>query len=170
MFIIRDQKGFSFVETILYVAIVGAAVVGFVTFIISITNTRNKNFVVQEVQSNGRVAIDIMSQKIRAADYALNPSSGNTSTTLELVMPGGADNLVFTVNQGRLFLIEGGATSTPLTTENVRISSISFSNLAAPGERDNINIEITTEYGMTDIQSVDFIYSQDLQTSVVVRN
>ncbi len=65
---IKKNKGFTLVELIIYIAIISIVVVGFITFTLSIINSRNKNYVVQEVQANTRTAFKLISQEILLAE------------------------------------------------------------------------------------------------------
>ena len=91
------QKGLTLIETLLYVAIMGMMIQGFVIFTLSISGTNSKAYVVQEVQANTRMALDVISQKIRAADDIITPSDGNATSTLVLDMPGLEPDLTFNV-------------------------------------------------------------------------
>ena len=163
----NTQKGFTLIEVLIYIAIIGMIIQGFITFILSIAGTNSKIYVMQEVQANTRIALDIMSQKIRAADDIITPSENNSTSTLVLDMPDSDPNLTFNSMDGILYMIEGVASSTPITSNKVRISNLIFTNLTAVGEKDNIKIEITANYKIID--NKEFQYSQTLQTAVSLR-
>ena len=55
-------------ETLIYVAIVALVSTGLAKFSTSITATRNKSYVVQEVHANMRDAITLISKKIQEAN------------------------------------------------------------------------------------------------------
>ncbi len=163
----NTQKGLTLIEVLLYIAIIGIIIQGFITFILSITSTNSKTYVIQEVQANTRMALDVISQKIRAADDVITPSEGNSTSTLVLDMPNSDLDLTFSIINGVLDITEETASSTPITSNKVNISNLTFTNLATAGEKDNIKIEITAIYRMG--ESKEFQYSQMLQTSVSLR-
>jgi len=163
----NTEKGFTLIEVLLYIAIIGMIIQGFIIFVLSIASTNSKTYVVQEVQANTRIALDMISQKIRAADDVITPSEGNSTSTLILDMPDPSPNLTFSIIDGVLGIIEGVASSTPITSNEVNISILTFTNLAPVGEKDNIKIEITAIYRTG--ESKEFQYSQTLQTSVSLR-
>jgi len=161
------NKGFTLVEVLIYIAVIGLVVTSFITFAISISSSRSKTYVVQEVQANTRTALDLISQKVRAAEDVVTPSEGNSTSTLELDMPDTADNLVFSVIGNILNITEGVADPVPITSDEVSVSNLSFTNLAVTGERDNIRVEMTIEYSGEG--SKEYEYSQSLQTAVSIR-
>ncbi len=163
----NTEKGLTLIEVLLYIAIIGMIIQGFIIFVLSIASTNSKTYVVQEVQANTRIALDMISQKIRAADDVITPSEGNSTSTLILDMPDPSPNLTFSIIDGILGIIEGAASSTPITSNEVDISILTFTNLAPVGEKDNIKIEITAIYRTG--ESKEFQYSQTLQTSVSLR-
>ena len=162
----NTQKGLTLIEILLYITIIGIIAQGFISFTLSVASTSSKTYVIQEVQANARMVLDVISQKIRAADNIIAPDNGNSTSTLILDMPDTALNLTFNVTNGVLEVTEGAASSTPITSNRVNVSSLIFTNLAA-GKKDNVKIEITIIYRAG--ESKEFEYSQTLQTSVNLR-
>jgi len=71
----RFSRAFTLIETIIYIAILGMVVSAFVFFSLSVSGSRNKTYAVQEVQANARMALELISQKIRSADKIIFASS-----------------------------------------------------------------------------------------------
>ena len=162
------EKGFTLIEVLIYIAIIGIVVTSFITFSLSISETKNKNYVIQEVHANSRVALNLISQKIRGTQGVVNPTEGDTSNTLVLDIPDTDDNLTFNVEGNVLNITEGTAIPLAITSDEVKVTNLVFSNLTPTGERANIMVEITVEYNNagTDIE---YTYSQNLQTAVSLR-
>ena len=138
----------------------------------SISNSRNKNYVVQEVQANARVALDIIGQRVRAASGVNIGSStfGSDPGVLSLVMTDGAKNpTIINLDQddGVLQITEGLSGAVSLTSDEVKITNLVFTNLTPSGERENIKVEMTVEYASA--EDVEFSYSQSYQTAVSLR-
>ena len=161
------RQGFTLVEVLIYIAIIGIVITSFVTFAMSISGSRAKTYVVQEVHANARVALNLISQKIRLADDVFSPIAGNSNSSLELDMPGPDSNLTFDVASGVLNITEGIGSPIPITSDEVNISSLSFTNLAPSEERDNIRIKMIIEYRGDG--SKEYEYSQNLQTAISLR-
>jgi len=162
----NTQKGLTLIEILLYITIIGIIAQGFISFTLSVASTSSKTYVIQEVQANTRMVLDVISQKIRAADNIIAPDNGNSTSTLILDMPDTDLDLTLNVTNGVLEITEGVASSTPITSNRVNVSSLIFTNLAA-GKKDNVKIEITIIYRAG--ESKEFEYSQTLQTSVNLR-
>jgi len=163
--IIKNIKGFTLFETIIYIGIAGIILVSFVQFSLTISGSRNKNYAVQEVQANARTALDIISQKIRMADAVTSPVPGGpTTNSLSLTMPG--DDIVFDLSGVKMQMAEG-VTTYDLTSGKVSVTSFNFTNLAVSGERDSIKIEFTIEYANPG--DIRFTSTQTIQTVVGLR-
>ena len=169
---IKKADGFTLVETLVYIALIGGAMISFVNFTISITNSRNKVYVKQEVQANARMALNLISQTIKSAD-GVNVASSTFATDpgiLSLVMGNSIENptiISLTGNDGLLQIKKGSTTEIPITSDEIRITNLVFTNLTSGSTKENIKIEITLEYAKD--ESVFYQYSTDLQTSVSLR-
>ena len=167
------RQGFSLIEVLIYIAIMAFAVVAIASFSISIANSRNKNYVVGEVQANGRGAFNIITQRILAAE-GVNVGLSTFDTDpgiLSLQMADAAKNptiINLTADNGILQITEGASNAVSITSDEVQVTNLVFTNVTPAGRRENIRMEITIEY---DNPSGDqeFEYSQSLQTSTSLR-
>ena len=75
----KNTKAFTLVETIIYIALLSVILIGFISFIMSISSAKEKSYVVQEVNANGRMVLNILTQKIKSAKSIKTPSFGNSS-------------------------------------------------------------------------------------------
>ena len=80
-------SAFTLIELIIYLAIISGIAVSFVYFSISITNTRAKTYVVQEVHANARTALELIAQRIRASQGVNLTNSGNNILTSPVLGP-----------------------------------------------------------------------------------
>lgn len=168
----NKNSGFTLIETLIYIAIIGGVVAAFVSFSISITNSRNKTYVVQEVQANTRVALDLITQKIQSASginivsstFDTDPgilSLSMTSSTLNPTIIG------LSANDGLLEIKQGNTASTTIISDEVFVSNLIFTNLTASSTRENIRVNMTINFvSSTDVE---FNYDQSIQTSVSLR-
>lgn len=166
------KSGFTLVETLIYIAIMGVVGVVMVKFFLSISSAGSKTRVIREVQSNGRLAIDLISQKIRGSS-GLNIASSTFGTdpgVLSLQYDSSADNptlIQLTADDGQLVITEGTSTAIPITSDEVKITNLIFKNLSRNANRTNIEIDLTIEYDATN--DVAFQYIQNWNTSVSSR-
>jgi len=166
------SRGFSLIETIIYVAIIGGVMLAFVNFALSISSSSNKTFVVQEVQANARLSVQTISQKIRASSGINVDSSvfGIDPGVLSLIMASNALNptiISLNSNDGSLQIKEGNNDATTITSKNVIISNLVFSNLSASSTRENIGIDLTVGYASS--SDINLTFSQNISTAVSVR-
>jgi type II secretory pathway pseudopilin PulG len=174
MTVVRNsQSGFTLVETLIYLAIVGMAVTSFVIFSIGVGDSRTKNYVAQEVHGNTRTGLDLITQRMRAAT-GINTASSTFATdpgVLSLVMADAAKNpttIDLSADDGILQIKEGTGSVVAVTSDEVKITNLVFTNLTASSTRENIRVEITAEYNNPS-GDVEFTYTQSLQTAVSVR-
>lgn len=167
------QKGFSLIELIIYLAIVSGVVLSMVLFSLSVSGSRAKTYVAQEVQANARVALNIISQKIKLANgvnmgvsiFGLDPG------VLSLSMADAAKNpTVIDLDQdnGVLQIKEGVSSPVAITSDEVKVTNLVFTNLTSTGARENIRIEFTVEYNNPS-GDIRYDHSRSLQTAVSLR-
>jgi len=144
-----------------------------VVFSISISGTGDKSFVAHEVNSNIRAGLHIIEQKIRSSNGLNTEAStfGSDPGVLSLSMASTTQNpTVFSLdsNNGVLQISEGGVSTTTITSGEVKVTNLVFTDLTASSTRENIRIEITVEYNnlSNDIQ---YDYSRSIQTAVNLR-
>ncbi|MDA2936200.1 type II secretion system GspH family protein [Patescibacteria group bacterium AH-259-L05] len=168
------RSGFTLIETLVYVAIIGIVIVSFVTFSISISNSRNKAYVTTEVQENARIALEVIRQRIHAANnVTIGSSTFDTDPgILSLQVADTSRNptiIDLTADDGSLRITEGVNSPVIITSDEVRVVNLVFTNLTSPNiSRENIRIEITVDYNTTG-GDVEYNYSYSLQTAVSLR-
>src|SRR6267154_1335652 len=84
-----DEKGFTFVETILYVSIVSIILTALIPFAWDIIETGNQSAVQQEVSSNARYISEEIKYQIRNASgiNSVTSSSISLSETISAINP-----------------------------------------------------------------------------------
>ncbi len=164
----QRPKGFTLVEMIIYIAIIGIVITGFINYSLSVGGVRNKNYSAATVQANGREALSVLTQKIHEASAVLTPSAGATNTQLVLDMPGANPNIIFDVSGGILTMTPTGSPAVTITDSRATISSLTFTNLASSGQRPNIQIDMTINY-TTPAGDVQTGYTKTYRTAVSTR-
>lgn len=170
---LHKKNGFTLVEVLIYLAIIGIVITSFLYFGISIFGYRNKSFAVQEVQANQRMALGVISQKIRLAK-SVNVSQSTFDTDpgiLSLAMDDSSKNpTIIKLDQadGVMQIAEGGTSTTTVTSQSVRVKNLIFTNLTSTSSAPNIGINLTIEFNNTN-QDINFNYSDDLYTAVSLR-
>ncbi len=167
------NKGFTLIEVLIYLAIVGIALSSFVAFVMQISDVKAKNYVMEEAQANARIALDIISRKIKSANgvnTALSTFDADPGE-LSLSMSDSSKNpTVFnlTEDDGILQITQGADDPVAITSDEVKITSLVFTNLSAGSDFENIRIQLTVEYNNLG-SDIEYAYSQNYQTTVSLR-
>lgn len=165
------QKGFTLIETIVYVTLVSILVLVFVNFALDVVGTAQKSRVRQEVQQNARFAMERITQEIRAASSlntgssTFNSHPGVLSLATDDVL---TDPIVFDVSGGVLRISEAGGGAQDLTSSKMTVTSLVFTNLSVSGRTTNIKTELTIEYKNPEGSEI-FNASTTLKSAAVIR-
>ncbi len=167
----NSNAAFTLVESLIYIGIVSIVVTGIVVFSITISNTRTKTYVVQEVQANTRVALDIIEREVRTADGIITASSSFGIDPGRLVLRKAdpqADPTVIYLEEddGHLMLQQGESDPLHLTSKSINITELVFQNISSSSDR--VRISLMAEFDNPS-NSKPFEYQQSLQTAVSVR-
>lgn len=164
---IKNKKGFTLIEIIVYLGILAMIVTAFISFSLAIANVKNKIYVIQAVNSNARNALELISQKIKSANDVSLPVVGTSDSILALDMPVGQSDVVFSLVDGVLYMGTDLNAPVAVTADEIQISELVFSNLARKKNRDSIQVFIRTNYRYAD--SREFEYENTFQTTITTR-
>lgn len=145
----KKHTGFTLIELLLYVAIFSILISTVMFIAFSSVAQRAHNQAVAEVDYQGEIAMNQITQQIRNASTINAPTPGNTLTSLSINTPTSSNNptIYDLYNDGsryRLRIREGSAgTSNYLTNNKVTLSNLSFRNVAVTGGRDSIKVQFT---------------------------
>lgn len=162
-----SEKGFSLIELIIYIAIFGV-VIAVGTQLLDVSGRiRNQTEARYEVQQNIRFVIEKITENIRKASAISGTYPGNTLT---LTVSG--QSVVFSLSSGVLTIQEGAGPVQNLTTSDVTVSAIGGGNLFTKIDnpspaKSTIQIKMKVDYN--DLGSPDFIFGQEIQTTVSLR-
>jgi len=108
------QRGYTLVELLLYIAMVGVILTAAVTYFGLVIDARVKNDTIAQVNDAGTALMDYYTRTIRNATSINSPTTGATATSLSLAVPNGTLNpTVFNTNTTTLgYTSDGGTTST----------------------------------------------------------
>lgn len=137
------NQGFTLVELIIYIAIFAVILVLITGFFWSIIFGNIKESSLREVQQNGRFALTKITREIKKA-AGINIALGSL-LSLEMAEPT-LNPTVFDVADGKLRITQGSSSSYELTTDQVIVSSLQFTDLSYPGTSGTIRIEVQLEY------------------------
>ncbi len=85
----NHQSGYTLIELLLYITILGSLLAGISMYFVSSTSARVKSQTIAEVDRQGELAMETILQTIRGADSITSPTAGTTGSTLTLAVPSG---------------------------------------------------------------------------------
>lgn len=143
---IRKINGFTFIELILYIALISIFIGGAIQFAWNVIYSRIKSTTQQHVSQNIRFATKRLLFEIRNA-------SGISSVTPSALTLTNSDTArsptTFALTSGRLMIGQGSSGSCPttspctLTTNDVTVTNLTFTNLSSGSASLNVNVSLT---------------------------
>ena len=153
-FLQKNQKGFTLVEVLVYsaiLAVVSLVVIVFINQLLGVNETSRR---AREATDNARRSLDTIAQEIRHAQglysptsvFVTNPGQLSLQTTRDLPSGHDATYVDFYVDNEQLFLKREGQNAQLLTSEKVKVTNLTFTNLNGATSWPAIRIAITVEY------------------------
>lgn len=172
--VIKNRNGFTLIEMMIYIAIIGGVVASFVSYSLTIGDSRNKTYVAQEVHANSRLALSVITDSIRSANWVNVGSSTFDADpgVLSLSMANATLNptiISLSADDGILKIVQGINAPIEITNANVKVTDLVFKNLTSTGGRASVGVDLTVEYANSSGDK-GFNYRQDLHTAVTIRN
>ncbi|MFA5129802.1 MAG: type II secretion system protein [Patescibacteria group bacterium] len=135
---IGDCRGFTLIELTIYVGIVAMILVALVFTTNVMYDARARVRTSSIVHENISYAVQRIAAAVREASSVTAPAAGASSTTLQLTMTDATANpTIFRVSSQRIYLQMGTSPSLPITSQEVQITSATFtvSNANPPSVR-----------------------------------
>jgi type II secretory pathway pseudopilin PulG len=132
----KRQQGYTLIELLLYVAIMGTLLTTVTYFFGTVASARVKDQTVLEVNDQGVALMDYITQTIRNATSITAPTIGTTGSSLTLVVPTGAlsPTVINAISlPGIIQVKEGAGAAIPLISNDVQVNSLTFKNLSRTG-------------------------------------
>jgi len=140
-------SGFTLIEFLIYILIVGVLLLVLSQFGFRVVNDRARTIAQREVEQNLRFSIDEINRALRGASGINAPSLGGTGSLLSLAMDNPAKNpTLFSRLGATLMKQEGASPAVPLTSFQVNVTNLIFTNTSYPGTPGSVNVSITIEY------------------------
>jgi len=163
------QAGYTLIELLLYIAMVGVLLAAVTAFFGMATDARVKNQSITEVNEQATYALDIITQVVRNGTGISGPAVGASSSQLTVVVPTASlSPTVFDVSGGVLRIKEGAGAATTLTNSKVQVNSLTVTNLTRSGTSDVVQISLSLSR-VNPSNMNQFDYAKTFTTSVGVR-
>ncbi len=166
---LQSQAGYTLIELLLYVAIVGVLLTATVGFFGLVADARVKNQTISEVNDQGTFAMDYLTQTIRNATSITAPALGASSSSLTLVVPtANLSPTIFNVLGATLQVQEGSGTAVALTNSKIQVTNFTVKNLSRSGTSGIVQISFTLNRVNTAGRN-EYDYTQTFTTSAAIR-
>ena len=142
-----NKKGFTLIELLLYLGLASVMVLVMSAFLFFMMQNRVKSQTMMEVEQQGAVVMQIVSQAVRNASLINSPAIGASASSLSIdTAVVGNNPTVFDLSSGALRIKQGGATAVNLTNSRVVVSALTFQNLGQAGTSGIIRGQFTVSY------------------------
>ena len=168
----KIQQGFTLIEVIIYVGVIGLILVSLIRFSITIQNPREKVFGTQEVDTNARFIMSEIGRQIRRAE-SINVGTSTFDAdpgvlSLEMAVPAENPTIIsLDADDGNIQITQGTDPAIILNSDRVKITNLDFEYMGGAGDKENVAIDMTVE--TTAPPTAPNYSSIDLQTSVTLR-
>lgn len=144
---LKNKKGFTILELLLYIGIVSIMIMAISGFIQMIFFARVKNQTIAEVEQQGMQVTQAITQAVRNASAINSPVVGASGSTLSIATYSGAKNpTLFDLSGSILQTKEGAGAYIPLTSSRVLVSGLSFRNLSLAGTPGTVQVQFTVTH------------------------
>lgn len=140
----QKKNGFTVLELLLYIGLFSIILLGVSAFLYLLLSARVKHETMTEVEQQGAIAMQWITQAVRNAEEINNPSRSNTADTLTLELPTDAqDPTEFRLRNGALTTREDDGAEIALTSNDVTVSSVQFTNTSLANTPGSVRIQFT---------------------------
>ena len=158
-------SGFTLIELLLYVSMLSIMMLSITMFLSLMLQSRVKEQVMSEVEQQGQLVMQEITQSVRNASAITAPTAGSAGTSLSVTVPAPNSPTVFDLSAGVLRITEGAGSAVGLTNSKVTASSLLISNLSRASTPGVVRVEFTLTYNSTSTLS-EYSYSKSFTTSV----
>jgi len=164
-----NKQGFTLIELILYIALVGIISLVLIYFLGDLLESRVKNQTIMEVEQQGQLIAQRILQVGRGASYITVPATSTSGSVLNLVVASTTLNPTIFAQSGEMVTVkEGSLATSTLNNEKVIISNLLFTNLSRTGTRGNFRFSFTV-YASGTPGRYEYEYSKNFIGSVSLR-
>ncbi|MBS3903533.1 MAG: hypothetical protein KGZ30_04150, partial [Anaplasmataceae bacterium] len=142
-----DRSGFTLMELVLFTALFGIITTSFIAIFVSVTRIQSQQGVTIGVNQESRFLMDTVQRYVRESSLIEIPgTASSTTSTLKLRMASSSIDPVliqFVSSTGQVFISIASGTQEPLTSNKVKISSLSFVKRSNPNSKDVVEFSFT---------------------------
>jgi len=166
----NKKRGFTLIEVVLYVAIAGMVVFALGFLVKESGETRLRQRIMAEVEQQGLLVSQQISQAIRNAASITTPSAGSTTSSLTLAYEDALKNPTsFDLSADAIRIAEGAGFPTPLTNTRVLVTDFFFHNLSLASTPGSVQFSFTLSYDLSADDAPRFQYSKTFYGAASLR-
>lgn len=170
MVTLKAKNGFTLIEFLLYIVIVGVILVVVGGIGLNILLGKAKQGALEEVSQNARFVMENITSAVRGAQSVNSPARGFSSSTLSLAMASSSVNpTIFDLSGGMARIKEGLGAFVSLTSGEVLVTDLQFSNVSYPGAPGAVRIQVTVRQVNPDNRP-EYNFEETFYTTASVRN
>ncbi|MFZ4631710.1 MAG: PulJ/GspJ family protein [Patescibacteria group bacterium] len=140
----KNKQGFTLVELLLYVSIMGTLVLTISSFMNAVSQAKEKNQIISEIEQQGINITQLLNQNIKAAANITAPLPGVSGSSLTLSFSDASRNpTVFKLVGSGLMINLAGGSDIALTNSKVTVTNFLCANYGKTGAPDSINCRFT---------------------------
>ncbi len=139
------MRGITLVETLIYTALLGIVLSGFIALAMSASGLWTKQTVQGAVNSNIQQIQMIMAEQIKTSARVIHPLAGTASTSLALEMSNGQE-FIFAVKDSRLTVKTDSGVEYNISDAGIGVGSFSVTNAGTLGVDDSLRISASLAY------------------------
>ncbi|PJA90482.1 MAG: hypothetical protein CO137_00160 [Candidatus Magasanikbacteria bacterium CG_4_9_14_3_um_filter_32_9] len=167
--IIKNKKGFSLVELVLYISVLIILLGSIFLFMGLVFESKAKSQTINEVERQGEFIIRTILQTVRNTNTINSPTVGSSSNSLSINVKNPTNSpTTFALNGTGLVMTEASQTPVILNNNLVEIKNIVFRNVSQPSTTGIIRVEITIAHVNPENQN-EFKYEKTFYGSATVR-
>lgn len=170
------QRGFTLVEMVIYVALLGIVMSAAVLFVFNLMNTYTRYRVEREVATNVRLAMDYVIRETKTANRIYTPTSRFDSHPGQLSLESSASLPVdetstfldFYVDNGKLYMKRESQSPFPITSDRVAVNNLVFRYTSPTSTAQIVQVDLTVDFRAPSNKS-QYQYSASLTSSASIR-
>lgn len=168
----KKLRCFTLLEILLYIAMASIITLSIAVLVTDVLQLREKNRAILEVETQGTLLMQNLTQTIRNARSVTYPLIQSSSQVLEISSDDAPANpTIFEATGDSIGIKQAGqVVATPLLSEKVAIKDVSFENLSDnPDKPDSIKINFTLYYKTNEARG-GYDYEKKFYSTTTVRN
>jgi type II secretory pathway component PulJ len=167
---LRENKGFTLLELLIYIAILSAVTLVIASLFVSMNKGQGQVESRNEVDSNLQFSVEKINRDLKSASLVTTPASPNASST-SLILISGGQTITYDVSAGRLRRQIDAQDPQIITSDKVTVAEAIFTRLENTNQILNktvvsVSLNILMNYNS---QSPDYQYSERKKTTAALK-